>query len=275
MTRNNDLLEQLNTQMRRLAVKGLSFLGNDPYFRPMKQYRKDDVFIVGFPKSGNTWMQSIVSCLKYGINPDFLPESLAQDLVPDVHSKRYYKRYGRNMAFKSHALPRKKYKRVIYLIRDGRDAIASYYGMYRNMGVQVDLEEMIIKGKHLFPSKWHEHVNAWKLNPYNAEKILVRYEDLIASPLPELRKVTQFLKLDHNDSFLESVAEGTQFKKMKERAKTLGTAHTYFDKRAEGHTFFRKGKVGSFKNDIPTDLIRFFEEEARSELERYGYLCSP
>lgn len=217
-------------------------------------------------------MQSIVACLKYGMLPETLPESLAQDLVPDVHAKRFYKRYGNFMTFKSHALPNKSYRRVIYLVRDGRDAMASYYGMYQNMGIQANLDAMIRQGKHLFPCKWHAHITAWEANPYGAEMEYIRYEDLLLNPLPELHKICQVLGVNYDKDFLLNVVEGNSFDAMKQRAKVLGTAHKYYDKHAEGHTFFRKGKMGSYKEDIPEHLIRFFEEEASEQLFRYKYL---
>jgi len=45
----------------------------------------EDIFIVGYPKSGNTWMQNLVAGVIYGIDARLAPDSLIQDLVPDVH----------------------------------------------------------------------------------------------------------------------------------------------------------------------------------------------
>src|ERR1017187_5491754 len=73
----------------------------------------EDIFIVGYPKSGNTWIQNMVAGVVFGVNPVLTPDTLIQDLVPDVHYRLYYKRYGTPMFFKSHHLPRPEYKRVI------------------------------------------------------------------------------------------------------------------------------------------------------------------
>src|SRR5579862_3808690 len=95
--------------------------------RPIGETEPSDIFVCGFPRSGHTWFQNLLAGVVFGANPEFAHDSLIQDLVPDVHYKRFYKRYGPNAYFKSHALPRKEYRRVVYLLRDGRDAMVSYY----------------------------------------------------------------------------------------------------------------------------------------------------
>ena len=51
-----------------------------------------DIIIAGYPKSGNTWSQVLISGLVYGVSPTFTPDSVVQDLVPDVHYRRFYRR---------------------------------------------------------------------------------------------------------------------------------------------------------------------------------------
>src|SRR5262245_53888028 len=75
-----------------------------------------DVFIAGYPKSGNTWFQSLIGGAIYGFDPEWAPDRLLQDLVPDVHDKQCYKRYRTPMLFKTHSLPRPEYRNVVYLL---------------------------------------------------------------------------------------------------------------------------------------------------------------
>src|SRR5215208_2620625 len=94
---------------------------------PITQVSATDIFIVGYPKSGNTWFQNLVCSVNFGVHPEFTPNTLIQDLVPDVHAKPYYKRYEGPTFFKTHHLPREEYRRGIYLLRDGRDVMVSYF----------------------------------------------------------------------------------------------------------------------------------------------------
>jgi hypothetical protein len=65
--------------------------------------------------------------LIFGIDVRFAPDSLVQDLIPDVYYKRFYRRHLTPTFFKTHDLPRPQSRRVIYLVRDGRDAMVSYF----------------------------------------------------------------------------------------------------------------------------------------------------
>src|SRR5437016_2347879 len=86
---------------------------------PIREFSEDDVFIVGYGKSGNTWFQNLASAVTYGVDPRYAPDTLIQELVPDVDYKHFYKRFKTPMFFKSHHLPNHDYKHVVYLLRDG------------------------------------------------------------------------------------------------------------------------------------------------------------
>ncbi len=239
---------------------------------PIEQTQDNDIFIAGYPKSGNTWMQSLVAGLLYGIDTEFLPDKLAQDIVPDVHSLKYYKRYSKINFFKTHDLPQPKYKKVIYLVRDGRDAMVSYYNYNKNLQVNITLEEMVKEGKEMWPSKWHEHVKQWKSNPYNAEIITIRYEDLLEQPFVEMKKICQFANIQRSDEIIQKVIEGNNIDKMRQRViETGGMGQRKFQGSEQGAKFFRKGKMGSYKSEMDEDLIKYFNKEAQNELAMHNY----
>lgn len=107
-----------------------------------RELRPTDVMVVGFPKSAHTWMSSLIVSLKYGIDPRIADDNLILDLVPDLHQQRWHKRYGDSMCFKSHMMPRRDFKRVIYLIRDGRDVMVSYYHFRQAWGYKGAFREL-------------------------------------------------------------------------------------------------------------------------------------
>ena len=87
---------------------------------PIGEFAEEDVFIVGYPKSGNTWFQHLAVGVLYGIDPRYAPDALVQELHPDVHYKSFYKRFRTPMTFMSHHLPRPDHRRVVYLVRDNK-----------------------------------------------------------------------------------------------------------------------------------------------------------
>jgi hypothetical protein len=236
---------------------------------PISRTDPEDIFIVGYPKSGNTWMQNLVASIVFGTNAQLTPDSLVNELVPDVHDRTFYRRYRTPTFFKSHYLPRPDYRRVIYLVRDGRDAMVSYFHFLSAINQQTpDFLKMVTMGEGLFPCRWHEHVDAWTQNPFRAAMITIRYESLHENPVLELRRFCEFAGLERSDQFLQQVAEGCSFAAMREREQTMGWSSAAWPK---DKAFVRRGKIGSFVDEMPDSVIAEFMRQAQSTLIRAGY----
>jgi hypothetical protein len=240
----------------------------EPGFRPITDTLEHDIFIVGYPRSGHTWFQNLVAGIVFGIDPEFAHDSLIQERVPDVHYKRTYKRYGATAYFKSHELPRKEYRRVVYLLRDGRDVMVSYWHFLKALRGDVDFL-MLVQGEGLTPCRWHEHVDQWLANPHGAEQLVVRYEDLQAQPLRELGRFCSFAKLERTPAQMEHVAEKAAFAKAKHKERTQGWDNAAWPKE---HAFIRRGEVGSWRDEMPADVLAAFLSTSGGTLKRLGYL---
>src|SRR5207253_2761977 len=93
---------------------------------PIGELSVEDVVVVGYPKSGNTWFQILLAGAVFGVDTTVAPPGLVSQLVPDLQSRRSYRRLTTPMFFKSHDLPRPEFRRVVQLLRDGRDVMVSY-----------------------------------------------------------------------------------------------------------------------------------------------------
>jgi hypothetical protein len=239
-------------------------------YMPITKFTEDDVFIVGYPKSGNTWFQDLAAGAVFGALPEFAPPILVQDLIPDVHASAHYKRYATPMFFKSHALPTPDYKRVVYLLRDGRDAMVSYYHHLAALEKgRVNFLETVQTGKGLFPCKWHEHIAAWLANPFEAKMIVIKYEELKTNTTRELQRFCDFAGLERSPEFLQMIAEGTAFEKMRDKEIKLGLAEPEWPK---DKTFRRRGAVGSYKDEMPPEVLSAFLKDSGDTLRRCDYL---
>jgi hypothetical protein len=239
-------------------------------YSPMNRFLPEDVFIVGYPKSGNTWFQHLVSGLVHGVDARTSPPLLANDLVPDVHYDVFYRRYSTPMFFKSHHLPRPDYRRVVYLLRDGRDAMVSYRHYLESIQRrQLDFLELVTNAGSGIPCKWHQHVGAWLQNPHAAEMIVIKYEDLVMQPVEQLERFCRFIQLERDRSQLEAVADAAQFRNLRAKEARIGLGRPEIwpaDK-----FFFRRGVVGSYKDEMPPDVLRAFMTDAADTLRRNGY----
>ena len=173
-------------------------------FLPMGSYQPDDLFIIGFPKSGHTWTQNLIAEALYGFSAETTPFQLIQDLAPDIHYRKYYKRYRSPMFFKAHALPAPEFKRVIYLLRDGRDAMVSYLHFLEAIERRrIDFLHLVQNGEGVFPCKWHEHIAQWLANPFQASMLIVRYEDLIRDTVQQLERILSFAGIERSPAQFE------------------------------------------------------------------------
>jgi hypothetical protein len=236
----------------------------------IEQFEPQDIFIVGYPKSGNTWFQELICATVYGIDPRLSPPLLSNDLVPDVHFNKFYRRYAKQAYFKSHALPVPEYRRVIYLVRDGRDAMVSYYHYLKAIHKrEIDFGELVKTGLSLIPCKWHEHIEAWEKNPHGAEMITIRYEDLLSEPLREMERFCAFAKVERTREQLERAVDACRFKNLRQKEDKMGPAVP--SQFPSDKKFFRRGIAGSYKDEMPEAVLKQFMSDAAPTLARYHY----
>jgi hypothetical protein len=258
-------------KLRKLIKKWMDKLGSS-YFNlsAIDDTLPEDLFIAGYPKSGNTWLQNIVVELLYDVDSSKISDPLLQELVPDVHFKRYYKRFIGSMPFKTHFLPHPKYRRVLYIVRDGRDVMTSYYHYLTALGHGYNsIGDLIKKGDNLFPSSWDKHVRDWVDNPYKADMLIVRYEDLLNSPKETIVQVAEFLDLNVTMSKIEKTINRTSFLTMQKKEKKLG----WEDERQwpKGKLFVRRGISGGFKDEMTLEEVQLFNDKSRGMLDHFGY----
>ena len=236
---------------------------------PIGRFDPGDIFIAGYPKSGNTWFQYLMAGLLYGVNVTLAPLPLIQDLTPDVHECTLYQRFSNPCVFKTHALPKPEYKRVLYLLRDGRDVMVSYFHHTQALNQARSFERMIEAGEGLFPCRWHEHVAVWQANPYRAQIMQIRYEDMMESPVAQLRRFCAFFGVERDEQHLEECVRRASFENMRIKEAKDGVGIRAWPK---DRAFVRRGVVGSHKDEMPAQLLARFNQEAGAVLKKTGYI---
>ena len=111
-------------------------------------YRESDVFLISYPKSGSTWLRFILANIialdinhKKRLRVDF---SSVNQLIPALSLDALkngadYKNIPDPRLMRSHRLYTPNFRNVIYLIRDGRDVITSYYYHYKKFHLNHNL----------------------------------------------------------------------------------------------------------------------------------------
>jgi len=149
------------------------------------------IWLASYPRSGNTLLRMILNeCFAM---PSF-GAGAATDLVEGGfwHSTVGTRRYSRErsemlaearrssdiVTVKTHDEAPAKTDRAIYILRDGRAAIASYQRYLRDFDkVEFSLAELAAGERR--PYTWAQHVERWTAHP---GVLVLRYEDLVTEP---------------------------------------------------------------------------------------------
>ena len=175
----------------RLLARRDRFAGNPMLF---SRVLARDTYLVSFPRSGSTWLRCMLTTLVHGT--EVTPELVAAT-VPDVHrSDRTRPRHLDPLVVKSHTpfvdIPAK----VVYLVRDGRDAIMSFHSLQvkqSRLAAETDPRLLFFRDD-AWPCPWHEHVTGWLDGLAGRppdRHIVVRYEDVVAAPARHVEAVAR------------------------------------------------------------------------------------
>jgi hypothetical protein len=224
-------------------------------------FRNDDVFLVSFPRSGNTWLRYMLTLLHPGLR-----ETDSRDIhwvIPNLDQAPDLKATPIPRVIKSHSLFNPRYPRVIYLLRDGRDATHSYYLFCRKEYGYEGSFEMFLEQRPFFRWKWHEHVESWLSGSHETPLLVVRYEDMLVDVEKQLRRVLDFLGWKPADGEIRQAVQGTQIERMRHKESTGSfLAHV------------GQGRAGIWSERFSDGELALFMCHARETLLRFGYPVS-
>lgn len=235
---------------------------------PEIQIRPDDVFIVSYPRSGNTWVRFLLANL-------LAPNETITFRNIDNYVPSIYKRAATLDVFpgpryiKSHNACYEVYPKTIYVYRDGRDALVSYY--YYATGKKVfagSFEQFVFSPFVEQFTSWKEHVTSALdfAAKYPHRMLILRYEEMLNNPLPALTSISVFLDLTRDVQALATAAEKSSFDQLQQIEQRSGgeTLGKHF-------TFFRSGKTDQWRDHFGPELYARFLQENSEALRRLGY----
>mgnify|MGYP005841407411 CR=1 FL=1 len=233
-------------------------------FLPIDETKDQDIFICGFPKSGNTWVQNLIASLVFGLEPRYLSDRIVQEFVPDVHQSSFYKRFLDTAFFKTHYPFRARYRRIVHLVRDPRDVAASFFHFEQTRGKPVTLEQTIER----VIEKWRAHTQSYlKLNG-QMPVMLLRYEDLLSQPENEVERLLELCQLERSEEIRARAIKGNDFTSIATREKTFGMANPRW---SSEKTFFRKGRAGAYSETLNSDNVAAIESSLSDLMSFLGY----
>lgn len=239
----------------------------------------DDVFLVSYPKSGNTWTRFLIANLAY---PDRVIDfATINELTPDPEamSKRKLAVMPRPRIIKSHQYFDPRYPKVICIVRDPRDVVLSDYHFSikrRLIPEQFPIEDYVsrfLKGEsdHAYGT-WEENVGSWfYVRQKSHQFLLVTYESLLANTLQIMKSIADFLNIDPDPKRLTYAIEQSTAERMREMEKRQArqwssTRETRLDK-----PFVRAARAGGWREELPQACTSAIESEWGELMLALGY----
>lgn len=253
--------------------KGLRQYDHTAFYATVRQA---DTFICSYPKSGTTWLGFLVA---QAIKPD---ANEALDLksfnryVPDVnllYTKRgslvEYANFPDSRLFLCHATCDLHFPKAVYVTRDPRDVMVSYwhYRKFLSKDFNLSLTDFLRSDDH-WPCEWDVHVASWLLPRVHPNLLVVRYEDLHHDAAAVLRKVLTFAGMQVSDRRINAAVEASCFEKMR-TAEETGGVHGKAGDPAE--RFVRKGRIGAWHEEMGDIERRLIEQKYGEVMRRVGY----
>jgi aryl sulfotransferase len=117
-------------------------------------------------------------------------------------------------------------------------------------------------------SSWSEHVRSW-VDDSGLSVHVVRYEDLCADARGALTGIVRFANLEEDEERIERAVAFSAFSVLQRQETEIG-----FRERPAGAlgSFFRRGEAGSWREELPDNLVSRLSGACRDTMRRFDYL---
>jgi hypothetical protein len=237
----------------------------------------DDTYLVSFPKAGVTWLSFLIANTNLRLS-NYLAYATSwniHDYVPDIHVTRNVSARALPVPgcrfIKSHADFNPYYYKVVYLVRDPRATLISYYDMATKLAwFHGPMDEFLASEKFGIMA-WVRHVEGWITLRDPATRInFIRYEDLKKNPVDVLTRLYRLFGVDADRAVLEAVVTQSSFARMKADEEFYKEQS---QERNPAFQFMRRGEASGFSQELSPAQIARIESGTKEWMKLFGYEC--
>lgn len=221
------------------------------------------IWLASYPRSGNTFFRILLDEV-YGIPSASFDVYNPKAVTPDYQNFQVVKTHvlPEQLAPKDDSIP------AVYLIRDGRDAVVSMAHHRADIVAPgTDFTKNLVDAIRARNGSqfggWSKHVRLWT----RRASIVIRFEDLIQSPVECVERIRPWLKLPSPK--LEKVPTFSDLKSPEfqfDKSPFIAWAPPKIRS-----NFFRKGKIGAWKEEMPRWMQWLFYVYHGKALREMGY----
>jgi Sulfotransferase domain len=220
------------------------------------------VWLASYPRSGNTFFRALLKQVydlpTYDLHePDPGPKLAYEHIFGSArlevpiselhHDDRHHIVKTHDMAQEDHP--------AIYIVRDGRDVLVSYARLLLDPRDSENRDAYLSLLRHLIESSgsfggWSGNVRAWMAR--RTPTVVVRFDDLITRPMDELRRAMTAVGFTPPET-------------------GASTPPAFDDLQKLSPHFFRKGRTGAWREDMPRELHLLFWRRHGETMRALGY----
>lgn len=241
-----------------------------------RHLESSDVLLLSYPKSGSSWLRNMFAAIRAGKPID--PSTLAE-WVPPLHHTRAATEARvpgfEGRVIRSHdaidAPGFKKARRTVVLVRDPRAVAVSlhFHGVRRgatNTTVEDSARKIMSKSGTANLGSWQSHADRTLAASSNSN-LVVRYEDLVASPVEVLTSVCDFLGWRATPATVEMAVESTRPDILRRKRIEAG-----MDDQNDPIGGVRKADADSWREECPPEAQKLIWLAGGKQMTRLDYL---
>ncbi|XP_059309695.1 cytosolic sulfotransferase 17-like [Lycium ferocissimum] len=262
-------------------------------FKPLS----NDVILASFPKTGTTWLKSLLFSIINRSSKESLVDNHPHELVPSLEMQVFekYESYplvtdndlDSRRLFSTHIpyqLPGKALDsancRVVYITRKPKDTLVSMWDFTNKWKAAEkgswNLEEAIEKFcSRIFPCvSYYDHVMGFKKASLEKPKniFFVTYEDLMMDTKTHVKRLAEFLGCPFdNEEEVEEIVKSCSFDILSSyEVNKSRDFPSWFQ--VPYNSFFRQGVVGDHKNYLDAKTIERIDALTRDKFHAAGFM---
>jgi len=228
-----------------------------------------DVFLCSYPKSGNTWMRFLLANM---LNPN---EDISfrniDTMVPEIARSPVDLNQCRSRPImKTHWPYLEIFPKTIYIYRDPRDALISYYHYAKkNNWFSADFSTFIRSEMANQYGDWGLHVNAALRmeSQYPDRVLLIQYEEMLVQSTLQTARLARYIGLHLSAQQISVASALSSFENLQAMEQRTGG-----ERSVEQQGFFRSGTAGGWKNTLSCGDVEWINEKFRQPMLELGYL---